>query len=283
MKKIKKYTQVIIGSILISFGIEVFFKGTQMLPNGILGLVNILDDKYNIYAAILLIIFNSFAFLISVIFKPKENYNKYLITALLVPIGMVIFDNIRSFIDLSSADLTLKIIFGSGIIGYGYKLIYKDSAEATGLDILEDVIFTNSLRSKRIITYIIDILIILIEYLTFGIEQAMYTIISISIIEYISKTGILNSSDTKVFYIITSEEEKVKDYIMNKLKCGLTVFDVVGGYSKTENKVLMSAIKTKDYYKLREGIKKIDKKAFITITDTYEVINAELPTAKEHR
>ena len=33
----------------------------------------------------------------------------------------------------------------------------------------------------------------------------------------------------------------------------------------------MTVLPTKDYYKLKEGIKKIDSDAFYIITDTYEV------------
>ena len=35
----------------------------------------------------------------------------------------------------------------------------------------------------------------------------------------------------------------------------------------------MTVINTKDYYKVKEGIKLIDPKAFISITDNYEVMN----------
>ena len=34
----------------------------------------------------------------------------------------------------------------------------------------------------------------------------------------------------------------------------------------------MTVLPTKDYYKLKEGIKIIDEKAFYIITDSYEVV-----------
>ena len=35
----------------------------------------------------------------------------------------------------------------------------------------------------------------------------------------------------------------------------------------------MSIINTKDYYRIKEAIKLIDKNAFITVTDAYQIIN----------
>lgn len=275
MKKYKSYITILIGSIIIALGVKLFFTD-NIIPTSIFGLTKILELKFNISMSMLILLFNSLAFLISVVFLPEKNYTKYFIAGLLIPAFLLIFKNINLFIDLNGANTFLLTIFGAGIVGYGFKLIYKEGCFVTGIDLLEQVIFKRSLHSKKIITYCIDIFIIFASYISFGLESAMYTIIAIMIIEYISKLGMLNSSNTKVFYIITSYVNEIKKYIMDELNCGLTVFDVVGGYSKTKNKVLMSAISTKDYYKLREGIKKIDPNAFVTITDTYEVINAEL-------
>ena len=265
-----------LGCLLVGFGLNLFFRNEQIVPNGIFGLLSILEANFNVNLALLLIIFNSFSLLIGVIFLPDKDYNKYMICAILIPISIILFSWIKSAVDLSDANTLLKVIFGAGIVGFGFKMIYKEDGLPSGLDILEEIILRKKRHSIKVITYSIDILLVILVYISSGIIPSMYVVIAHLIIEYFSKSGMLNSSDTKVFYIITSKNELVKDYIMNKLNSGITIFDVVGGYSKAENKVLMSAIKTKDYYKLREEIKKIDPQAFITITDTYEVINAEL-------
>ena len=56
------------------------------------------------------------------------------------------------------------------------------------------------------------------------------------------------------------------------------VRDSRGGKLEVEREkddVLMAILPTKDYYLLRDGIKKIDKEAFFIITDTYEVFGGE--------
>jgi len=60
-------------------------------------------------------------------------------------------------------------------------------------------------------------------------------------------------------------------YIMNELRHGVTIFPVKGGYTKEKQKMLMCVIPTREYYKLKEGIRKIDPESFFVITDSYEV------------
>ena len=89
-----------------------------------------------------------------------------------------------------------------------------------------------------------------------------------------SKIGISNS---KTFFVITTKEKEVKDYLLNTLNVDYTEFNVKGGYSNNKNKIIMTVIDTKDYYRLKEGINIIDSNAFIFILDNYETINQNVP------
>ena len=120
-----------------------------------------------------------------------------------------------------------------------------------------------------------DGLIVLSSGLFFGINSMMYSIIILYIISLISDRVVLGISDSKIFYIITDREEEIKNFIIKYLNHGVTVFKAKGGYSKNKENVLMAVLPTKDYYRLKEGIKQIDKEAFFIVTDTYEVFGGE--------
>ena len=61
----------------------------------------------------------------------------------------------------------------------------------------------------------------------------------------------------------------------------MTLFDVEGVFSKKKNKIVLTVVPTKDYFRLKEGIKLIDDKAFISITDNYEVLNKDLDVPQD--
>ena len=82
---------------------------------------------------------------------------------------------------------------------------------------------------------------------------------------------LLGVSNNKAFYIITEKDTEVKEYILNHLGHDVTVFDVKGGFMEEKRKVLLTVIPSREYYKVTEGIKQIDKKVFFTATDAYQV------------
>ena len=91
---------------------------------------------------------------------------------------------------------------------------------------------------------------------------------------YIKKV-LLGVNNNKAFYIITSEEEKTKEFLVKDLNHNLTIFDVKGGVFEKKRKVILSVIPSREYYRLTEGIKKIDKTAFFIVTDSYELYGGE--------
>ena len=62
----------------------------------------------------------------------------------------------------------------------------------------------------------------------------------------------------------------VKEYILNKLQRGVTVFDVKGGFAEKRNHVLMTVVPNNEYFRLTEGVKEIDEGAFFVAFDAYE-------------
>ena len=58
---------------------------------------------------------------------------------------------------------------------------------------------------------------------------------------------------------------------MNELGHGATILDGKGAYSNENRDIILVVIPTSDYYKLKDGIKKIDEKAFFVVCESYEV------------
>ena len=210
----------------------------------------------------------------------KDKLYEYLLPSLLLPLCIYL----TSFININIVDNVeelLLAIFGAFIMGLGYSIMYKEGYKTGAVYILEDMYNDFSKKNTRIISRGLDVLLILISIKAYGLEQALYSIIVIIIIRYMTTKAKIGISDTKAFYIITSKEKEIKKYIMEELHFDLTAFDAEGGFSKKKNRVIMTVIPTKDYFKVKEGIHLIDEKAFISITDNYEVMNKNVKINEE--
>ena len=82
---------------------------------------------------------------------------------------------------------------------------------------------------------------------------------------------LIGVSNSKLFFIYTKEEEKIKHFLMHDLKTGVTLLQAKGGFTKEENHVLMCVVANKDYYLFKEKVLEFDPNAFFVINDCYEV------------
>ena len=159
--------------------------------------------------------------------------------------------------------------------GFGAGLVFTAGFTTGGTDILNQIISKYGKTSMGKSMLMSDGLIVLSSGIFFGFSSMMYSILILYIISYISDRILLGISDNKMFYIITEKDEEIKEYILNDLKHGVTVFKGQGGYKNKKGNILMTVLPTKDYYNLRMGIKEIDDEAFFIVTDSYELFGGE--------
>ena len=280
MNEVKKYLKIIIGCLLISIGLNIFIIPSKLVTSETLGLVNLLSYNYGFNIPIFLLIINVWTLWLIYMLYGNELLKKYLAPSLLLPLLIYITSFIK--IDLTqNVEELLIAISGAFIMGYGYSAMYKEGYRTGAVYILEDMFNEFYSKNSKIISRSFDVILFLITLKCFGLEQALYSAIVITITRYMTTKAKIGISDSKAFYIITTKEKEIKKYLMEELHYDFTAFEAEGGFTKKKNKVLMSVINTKDYFKVKEGIKLIDPKAFISITDNYEVMNKNIRINKK--
>lgn len=280
MNNFKKYLKIILGCLLISLGLNIFIVPSKIIPSGILGITSLLSYNFGFNNAILLLICNVWMLWLIYMIYDNEKLKKYLLPTLTLPLFIYLTSFIK--IDLTnSVEELLLAISGSFIMGYGYSFLYKEGYKTGAIIILEDIYNDLSGTNTRNLSRGLDVILVLVMIKLYGIEQALYSTIAIVIIRYMTTKARIGISDSKAFYIITSKEKEVKKYLMQELNHDLTEFDAEGGFTKKKNRVIMTVISSKDYFKVKEGIQLIDPKAFISVTDNYEVMNKNVKINEE--
>ncbi len=268
----KKIIKVIIGSLLIALSYNIFFLPYDIVPNGIFGFATLINIKTSYDPALFLSIINFFLIIVSLCTLGNTKPKEYVWPGILIPLFIYLETCFDHYLILESEKI-ISVIAGSFITGLGYGIIYKEGKNVGGLDIIQDIVNSVTIYRSHLISYILEGIVVLLTLILFGFESMVYTIIVIVTVRYMTTKSKVGISSSKNFFIITTKVDEVKKYIMEELKNDLTEFTVKGGYSKHKTKILMTVMDTKNYYILKEGILKIDPKAFISITDSFEVIN----------
>ncbi len=271
----RRFIEFLLGCLVVSIGYNVFVAPNSLVPKGVGGIAVILNTLFGLNNAAVIFTLNGILLIASLIFLGKDKTKATLLGSILFPICVKLTENANVWLQIDHSQVLLSAIFGGIIYGLGTGLIFRGGFTTGGTDIINQIASKYAKISIGKSMLITDGLIVLSSGIFLGINNMLYSIIILYITSLISDRVILGISDSKTFLIITEKEDEVKDYIMKELNHGVTKLDAKGGYHKETETVLMTVLPTKEYIRLKEGIQRIDKKAFYIITDTYEVFGGE--------
>lgn len=274
-KKIKRYFNFTLGCLLVAIAYNLFLASNNLVPGGVSGLAVVLHYLFEINNALFVFIVGILLLLLSYALLGKEKTKYSVLGTIIFPIFIELTVNINKIIPLDTSQLLLSSIFGGVIYGFGIGMIFKAGFTTGGTDIVNQILSKYLKLSIGNCMLITDGIIVALSAIVFGPIHLMYSILVLYIISIMSDRVILGISDSKAFFIVTEKDDEVKNYVLNVLGHGATIFKAKGGLNKENQNVIMCVLPTKEYYKLKAGINEIDKEAFFVATDAYEVFGGE--------
>lgn len=244
---------------------------TDLVAGGVNGIAIITNYVYGIDSSLMILLVSSACLLFSLMYLGTERTLGSLLATFIYPLFVKLTAIITQGITINYDDKFLIIIFAGVIGGLANGFIYKTGFSNGGLPIISQILYKYHKIPIAKSSMVINASIIIVGSIFFGWSMMMYAIILVFINNMMIDKVLLGISSNKAFYIVTTKEKEIKEYIVNNLKHTVTIFNVEGAFLEKRRKVLLSVIPKRDYYKLTEGIKLIDPKVFFVVEDAYEV------------
>ncbi|CDF57704.1 YitT family protein [Thermobrachium celere] len=272
-KAVKEYVLITLGIFLVAVGIYYFLVPSDLAAGGVSGLAIVINKFFPaIPVGLLMLGMNIVLFIIAFIvigsnFGAKTIYSSLGLSAMIwcleriYPISQPIVD-----------DLLLQLLFGILISGIGMGIVFNQNASTGGTDIIAKIInkfFHIDIGKSLLLS---DFLITLAAGLTFGPKIGMYALLGVVINGLVIDNVIQGLNVCKQVTIISEKSEEIKKYIIEELGRGVTIYDGRGAYTGEKKEVLMTIISRKEFIRLREYIKELDKRAFISVSNVHEVL-----------
>lgn len=269
--KIRSFLIIIIGTMISAVAFNIFFSPYHIVSGGLSGIAVLLNYLFNFDEALVIFILSVILFIVGFLFLNKEEMLKSFLGSILFPLFIYLSNLILVKLNLQIDNRLLASIIGGVMFGFGLGIIYKEGYTTGGVDILTKIFNKYFHISFGVLTFLIDLVITFMGCIVFGLETFIYSGISIYVYSVMIDKVILGLSGNKSFYIITDKPNKVKKFIMEDLKHGVTILKGKGAYTGEERYILFVVIPTRDYYKLKDGLRNIDSKAFFVVSNSYEV------------
>lgn len=276
-KKNKTYRIILISLSTILWAIlyNLFLLPMKLVTGGTNGVATITNYLYGIDPAVMIFLLAAACTIISFMYLGIERTMTSLAASIAYPVLVKLTANITNIIEIDYSDFLLLVIFAAVLCGVANGLMYKSGYNNGGFPVISQILYDKYKISVAKSSLIINVVIVLIGAFFFGTTNALYAIIYIYISNLVLDKVLLGISNNKAFYIITTKEEEIKEYILRTLQHSITTFDVKGGFLDNKRKIMLTVIPSREYYRLTEGIKSIDADAFFVVTDSYQVEGAK--------
>lgn len=274
-KELKRILMLIFSLFFSAIVYNLFLLPVNLVTGGAGGIATITNYVYGIDPALMILVISLTCALLSFMYLGPKVTAITLLASLLYPFFVELTEPLADIIKIDYSDMFIITIFAGVLNGIANGIMYKTGYNNGGLPVISQILEKYYKIPIATTSAIMNIAVVLIGGLFFGWTNVMYAIILIYLNTIIINKVLLGISNNKAFYIITSEEDKIREYIIKTLGHSVTVFDVKGGFLNKKHKVVLTVVPTREYYRVTEGIKTIDKDAFFVVTDSYEVVGGK--------
>lgn len=266
----KKYLKMIAALLLIAITYNVFITPINLVAGGSGGVGVLIYHLFNIQPSVVIFVISFAMFILALFTLDLEEILSTFVVAFVYPTFVKTTADISNLINFDNKSMLVVVLFGAILTGIGQGIIFKDGLNIGGFSVLAKVIHKYTKFSVTYCNAIINAIIILLGAFFVNLSMVLYAIVFVFVLRYVSERIILGVSSNKTFKIISNKYERIEKYI-HKLGHDVTIYDTVGSYNGDKKKLIMTVVPTSEFINLRDYVKSIDKKAFIFVTNTYEV------------
>lgn len=187
MKFVQKGLAIIIGSIFLSVGINVFLTPYEILDGGIIGLSLIIYYLFNLKIGLMIIVLSIPIFVLAW-FKYKPYFFNSLHGLLISSLVIDLFKPLRSLVQI---DPMLSSIIGGIFVGIGIGLMLRFETSTGGTDLLAQFISDKTLINVGVVIFAIDAVVVCLGGVFISTETLLLSIVTILCV------GITTSALTK--------------------------------------------------------------------------------------
>ena len=275
IKIILSYIVIILGAMLAAYSLNTFLIPNNILDGGVTGISIIVSKVFSIPMSLLVILINIPFVYIGYRNLGKSFLMRTIVSMLTFSLALSFFESLHEVTD----EILLATIFGGVLLGIGVGLVIRFGACVDGTESVALVISKKTSLSVGQIVMIFNFVIYSIAALTFGIDRALYSVltyfITYKVIDLVSE----GLEQAKAALIVTEKGTDMANEIYKRL--GRTVTKINGsGLLSGEKEVMYCVLTRIEVFELKKIANLMDESAFITILDVSDIIGNHIKSTK---
>ena len=292
IRNLQDFVGIIIGCIIFAISYAWFLIPFKVAPGGVGGIATLLHHLFGFPAGISMIVINIPLFILAWIYLGKQFGFKSFF-------GMAVGSLLIDFIDpkflyktcpfmkplvntqfwAMTDNILLASIAGSVLLGIGLGIIFRYRGSTGGTDIPVAILKQYTGMSIGSGYWVIESAIILTIGIIFkDLNLIIWAYLNLFITTQLVDIAAEGLPYVKGAYIISKNEDAIKERIFTELDRGVTMLHAEGGYTDIRNDVIFCVINRRQITSLRRIVKEEDPQAFMILMDVNDVMGEGFKT-----
>ncbi|MEG1932643.1 MAG: YitT family protein [Pygmaiobacter sp.] len=270
-REIQKMVYFVAGNIFYALAIQLFLAGNSIAAGGFSGIAIVL-------ASVLPISIGSFVFLLNLPFLIISFFVKgksYTLKTLLGSSIYAVLLDLISFLPTATHNKLVAAVFGGLLYGIGAVLFMKSEASGGGTDLVARLLKVKfpSMSIGSLFIAVDGCVVVFAMVMFHNIEAGLYAIITIYVCSVVNDRTLSGFDKANMCYIITDNDpDSLSLAIQQQLGRSVTLQRGVGMYAKSEHNILMTVLRPRETWDLKQIVKEMDPSAFVVMASASEVL-----------
>lgn len=266
--QIKRALAILLGSLLVGVGLELFLVPNMIIDGGIIGLSILAGHLTGFPIGLYTFLLNLPFLLVGY----KQIGRTFAVTTLFAVSAMSAFVTMLHGMEPFTNDNLLATVFGGVLLGLGVGTIIRYGGSLDGTEIIAILLTRNSAFSVGEIVMFFNLFILGSAGFVFGWESAMYSLIAYFIAFKMIDITIEGLDESKSVTIISESPAEISDALQQRLGRGVTHIYGKGGYTGEDKELLYVIVTRLEVAKLKNIVLEYDPGAFIAIEQVADVM-----------
>lgn len=262
---IKEILLLTIGTAIVASAVFFFLEPSHTSVSSIAGLGIVLQEFVPLPLSVITMILNVVLLIIGFLTCGKEFGAKTVYTSIILPVFMGILEQI--FPDRSSitGSQELDVLCYILVVSMGLSILFNRNASSGGLDIVAKIMNKYLHMDLGKAMSLSGMCVALSSALVFDKKTVVLSVVGTYFNGMILDHFIFDHNIKRRVCILTSKEEELRNYIIDELHSGATIYEAIGAYNYEKHNEIITIVDKNEYQKLMSYINEIDPKAFITV------------------
>ena len=267
-----KEVAVLTGAIaIVAAAVYFFLVPSHASVSSISGLGIVLSNFVPLPLSAITMVLNTVLLIIGFFTCGKEFGAKTVYTSVMLSVFLGLYERLFPDAGSMTGSQELDVLCYILVVSIGLSILFNRNASSGGLDIVAMIMNKYLHMELGKAMSLSGMCVALSAALVYDKKTVVLSILGTYFNGIVLDHFIFDNSIKRRVCIITEKEEALRQFIINDLHSGATMYEAIGAYNFEKHREIITIVDKNEYQKLMNFINREDPKAFVTIYNVSSV------------